>query len=454
MSNLAAIILAAGKGTRMKSDLPKVLHSVAGKPMLIHVLNAAEMAGCTQKIVIVGFGAGKVVSLMEDLAQTAEQKEQLGTGHAVMQAEALLKDFTGTVMVLCGDTPLLDGRDLSRFYQYHVESKNIATVLTAILPDATGYGRVIRDKNSEVKKIVEQKDATMEELTCKEINTGIYCFDCKSLFEALKTIDCNNAQGEYYLTDVIAKLVDKGAIVGAFSATDKETVVGINSRIQLAQAEKWLREKINTRLMEGGVTIVDPNTTYIDADVTIGRDTIIYPLTWLEGDTTIGEECSVGPNTRLCNVTVGNGCTLHFSYAHDAVLGKDVTVGPYVHIRPGSRLADNVKVGNFVEVKNSWVGAGTKLPHLSYIGDADIGENVNMGCGSITVNYDGKQKRRTTINDNAFVGCNSNLIAPVTIGEGAYIGAGSTINKDVPPEALSVERSKQKNIENWKKRQI
>lgn len=451
MSELAAVILAAGKGTRMKSDLPKVLHSVAGKPMLSHVLNAAETAGCTRKIVIVGFGAAKVSVLVEERAEIAEQKEQLGTGHAVMQAQPLLKDFDGTVMVLCGDTPLLDGRDLRRFYQNHMESKNTATILTALLKDATGYGRVIRDSDGEVKKIVEQKDATPEELMCREINTGIYCFDCQELFAVLQTVDNKNAQGEYYLTDVIAKLVEKGAKVGGLPTADAETVVGINSRLQLSQAQKWMRDKINRHFMDEGVTIVDPDTTYIDASVAIGHDTIVYPFTWLEGNTVIGEECNIGPNTRLSNVTIGSGSMVQFSYAHDAVLGRGVNVGPYAHIRPGSRLADSVKVGNFVEVKNSWVGAGTKLPHLSYIGDADIGENVNMGCGTITVNYDGKQKYRTTINDNAFVGCNSNLIAPVTVGENAYIAAGSTINRDVPAAALGVARAKQKNIEGWKK---
>lgn len=451
MSNLAAIVLAAGKGTRMKSDLPKVLHCVCGQPMLAHVLDAAETAGCAKKIVVVGFGASKVSLLVEERAQIAEQKEQLGTGHAVMQAQPLLEGFAGTVMILCGDTPLLDGRDLRRFYQNHIESKNTATILTAVLEDATGYGRIIRNTDGEVIKIVEQKDATPEELIFREINTGIYCFDSKALFDALQTVDNKNAQGEYYLTDVIAKLVEKGSKVGGIPAVDSDTVMGINSRVQLAEAEKWMRNKINNYFMEEGVTLVDPANTYIDASVSIARDTVIYPFTWLEGNTVIGEECSIGPNTRLTNVAMGSDCTVHFTYAHDAVFGKGVTVGPFAHIRPGTRLADNVKVGNFVEVKNSWVGSGTKLPHLSYIGDADLGDNINMGCGTITVNYDGKQKYRTTIQDNAFVGCNSNLIAPVTIGENSYVAAGSTVNKDVPAGSLAVARSKQKNIEGWKK---
>jgi bifunctional UDP-N-acetylglucosamine pyrophosphorylase/glucosamine-1-phosphate N-acetyltransferase len=452
MAELSAVILAAGKGTRMKSDLPKVLHCVAGEPMLSHVLNAAETAGCARKIVVIGFGAGKVAAIVEGRAELAEQKEQLGTGHAVIQARPLLADFVGTIMVLCGDTPLLDGRELRRFYEHHIELGNQATILTAGLADATGYGRIVRADSGQVTKIVEQKDASIKELAIKEFNTGIYCFDSKELFAALEQVDCNNAQGEYYLTDVIAKLVDKGAKVGAVIAADDATVMGVNSRRDLAAAEKWLRAKTNGNLMDSGVTIIDPDNTYIDATVTIGRDTIVYPYTWLEGDTVIGRDCAIGPNTRLTNVKVGDNSTVHFAYVHDAAVGKNVTMGPFAHIRPGSRLADEVKVGNFVEVKNSWVGKASKLPHLSYIGDADVGDNVNMGCGSITVNYDGAKKYRTKIGDHAFVGCNANLIAPVVVGDNAYVAAGSTIRDEVPPHALGIARAQQKNIENWQKK--
>lgn len=453
MSDLAAVILAAGKGTRMKSDLPKVLHEVAGQPMLAHVMDAAEMAGVSKKVVIVGFGAAKVSVFVGDRAELVEQKEQLGTGHALMQAQPLLERFKGTVMVLCGDTPLLDGRELRSFYEHHKESKNSATILTAILRDATGYGRIVRNEDNQVEKIVEQKDASMKELTIGEINTGIYCFEAKDLFTVLPTIDCNNAQGEYYLTDVIAKLVAKGKRVGAVVAADNETVMGINSRVQLAEAEKWLKYRINRHFMEEGVTIIDPDNTYIHPSVIIGKDTIIHPGTVLEGNTSIGEACIIGPHTHLSNVKIGKNSSINFTYAHDAVCGDNATIGPFVHLRPGTRLADNVKVGNFVEVKNSWVGVGSKLPHLSYIGDADIGDNVNMGCGTITVNYDGKKKFRTTIEDNAFVGCNSNLVAPVTVGANSYIAAGSTITKEVPAKALGVARAKQKNIDNWKKKE-
>ena len=449
MSALTAVILAAGKGVRMKSDIPKVLHCVAGKPMLAHVLDAAEVAGCARKIVITGFGADKVASVVKEQAEIAEQKEQLGTGHAVIQAKPLLKDFNGTVMILCGDTPLLDGSDLRRFYEQHTETGNQATVLTAVLPDATGYGRIVRATDGRIEKIVEQKDALTEELDIKEINTGIYCFDSTELFAALEKVDCNNAQGEYYLTDVIAKLVEKDAKVGAVIAADAASVMGVNSRRDLAVAEKWLRWKTNNHMMDEGVTIIDPENTYIDANVVIGRDTIIQPYTWLEGNTVIGKNCVIGPNTRLTNMQIGDGSSLHFTYAHDAAVGKNTNIGPFVHIRPDSCLADGVKVGNFVEIKNSSVGKGSKLPHLSYIGDADVGENVNIGCGCIIVNYDGKKKSRTNIGDNAFVGCNSNLVAPVVLGDNCYIAAGSTITKEVPGNCLGVARARQRNIDCW-----
>ena len=452
MSDLAAVVLAAGKGTRMKSKLPKVLHSVLGKPMLEYVLDAADVAGCKRKIVVLGFGADEVTPLIDGRAEVAVQKEQLGTGHAVMMTEELLKDFSGTIMITCGDTPLLDGRDLKALYEHHIETSSLATVFTAVLPDATGYGRIVRGENDNVIKIVEQKDATIKELEIKEINTGIYCIESAVLFDLLRKIDCNNAQGEYYLTDVIAKLVETGGKVSAVAVSDPDTILGINSREQLAEAVKLSRMKTNKHLMDSGVTIIDPDNTYIEANVKIGADTIIYPNTYILGNSAIGQECAIGPNTRFNNVIVGDNCHIFCSYANDATVGSGVDVGPYAHLRPGTRLADNVKIGNFVEVKNSWLGVGTKVSHLSYVGDADIGSQVNMGCGTITVNYDGKKKYRTIIEDNVFVGCNSNLVAPVTLHESSYIGAGSTITVDVPANALAVGRTKQKNIGNWNKK--
>lgn len=446
---LVALILAAGKGTRMKSALPKVLHKVGGKPMVQQVLDAAQQAGAKRNIVVIGFGAESVAAELEAQAEFVVQAEQLGTGHAVMQAEDKLADFNGTVLVLCGDTPLLRGDMLRRFVEQHHGQQAAATVLTAHMPNPAGYGRVIRNAGGQVVKIVEQKDANPNELAVSEVNTGIYCFQSQSLFQALRGITCNNAQGEYYLTDVISILVDKGDKVWAVAADDYQETMGINSRVQLAQAEKIIRLRKLEELMDNGVTIMDPDSTFIDADVTIGNDTVIYPFTWIEGATAIGQGCAIGPNSRIENTTVGDNSTLHFIYAHECKIGNNVTVGPYVHLRPATVLADGVKIGNFVEVKNSQVGENSKIPHLSYIGDTDMGTRVNIGSGTITVNYDGKHKHRTTIEDGAFIGCNSNLVAPVTVGEGAYIAAGSTITKNVPPASLGVARARQNNIDGW-----
>jgi len=449
MSDLLAVILAAGKGTRMKSALPKVLHSIGGKPMVQQVLNAAKMAGAKQNIVVVGFGAQQVEDTLGTQAQYVVQVEQLGTGHAVMQAGELLKDFHGTVMVLCGDTPLLRGETLAKLFAEHQAAGASATVLTACLPNPAGYGRVIRDNGGQVLKIVEQKDANERELAVNEINTGIYCFDRVALFEALSSIDCNNVQGEYYLTDVIGILAQGQGKVWAMQVADDQETLGINSRLQLAEAEKILRKRKLISLMDNGVTIMDIDSTFIDEEVCIGADSIIYPFTWIEGATTIGKGAEIGPNSRIQNCQIGDDVTMHFTYAHDCQIGNGVTVGPYVHLRPQTVLADGVKVGNFVEVKNSKVGTGSKIPHLSYIGDADMGQKVNIGSGTITVNYDGKKKHRTTLEDGVFIGCNTNLVAPVTVGKGAYVAAGSTITKDVPSEALGVARARQSNIDGW-----
>ena len=404
MLDLVTVILAAGKGTRMKSKLPKVLHKAAGKPMLQHVLDAAKGAGAKRNIVVVGFGGEMVKEAMGDQAEFVVQAEQLGTGHAVRQTEALLKDEQGTVVVLCGDTPLVTADLITKLYEGHKAAGAKATVLTAIMPDATGYGRIIRTADGDVARIVEQKDATEEERKINEVNSGIYCFECQDLFAALAQVGCDNAQGEYYLPDVLGILRDKGEKIWAVAADDYESTLGINSRLQLSGAEKILRRRKNIELMNNGVTLMDPDSTFVDADVEVGPDTIIYPFTWLESG---------------------------------------------VHIRPNSHIHNHVKIGNFVEVKNSQVGEGTKLPHLQYIGDADVGANVNLGCGTVTVNYDGKKKFRTTIGDNAFVGCNTSLVAPVEVGDGAYIGAGSVITKNVPSGTLAIGRARQKLIEGW-----
>lgn len=449
MTELRAVILAAGKGTRMRSKLPKVLHKVGGKAMLQHVLDAADAAGAAEKIVIVGHGAELVESMVGEQGKIVLQAEQLGTGHAVMQTKDALAGFTGTAMILCGDTPLLDGEELKKFYEAHVQSGAAATVLTAFMDNPFGYGRIVRDADGNVQGIVEEKDADAQQKLIKEINTGIYCLECPLMFDVLATLTCDNAQGEYYLTDVLTKLNEAGKKVGGVVTEDSDMVMGINSRRQLAEAESVMRVRILNKLMDEGVTIMDPASTFIEGSVKIGRDTVIYPFTWLEGSTEIGEDCEIGPNVRLTNVEVGNGTHLQFVYGHDCKVCDGVTAGPYVHLRPDTVIGNKVKIGNFVEVKNSNVGTGTKLPHLTYIGDSDIGSGVNMGCGCITVNYDGKKKHRTVIEDNAFVGCNTNLVAPVTVKAGCYIGAGSTITKEVPENSLGIARAKQKNIEGW-----
>lgn len=447
--NLVTIILAAGKGTRMKSALPKVLHKVGGMPMLGCVLKAAKEAGAERNIVVTGFGADAVEEAMAGQAEFVRQEEQLGTGHAVRQTEKLLAGATGTVMVLCGDTPLLTGRVLKNLLAEHEQSGAKATVLTAILSDSTGYGRIVRGADGSVEKIVEEKDANSAERQIKEVNSGIYCFDMPALFAALAEVTNDNAQGEYYLPDVLTILRGRGEKIWATAAADADEILGINSRRQLAAAEKILRRRKNEELMDAGVTIIDPDSTFIDSDVQIGQDTVVYPFTFIEGQTIIGKNCEIGPGARLQNVRMGNNVKGQYSYVHDAIIDDNVVLGQYVHIRPDTHLKNGVKIGNFVEVKNSSVGEGTKLPHLSYIGDSDVGSGVNMGCGTITVNYDGKKKFRTVIGDNAFVGCNSNLVAPVTVEDGAYIGAGSTITKTVPAGNLAIARSRQTNIDNW-----
>lgn len=447
--NIASLILAAGKGTRMKSKLPKVLHKVGGKAMVERVLETVQSLGTVRDVAIVGFGGDEVEAYLEGRAEFVRQEEQKGTGHAVKMAQPVLGRFDGTILLVCGDTPLVTKESLEALLQEHAQSGAAATILTAHMPDPTGYGRIIRNSDGHVVRIVEQKDGNPEELSVCEVNTGMYAFDSQKLWPCLDELSDDNAQGELYITDVVSILVNGDEKVSAYMTEDFEESLGVNSRLQLAEAEAILRRRKNVELMSAGVTIIDPNTTYVAPEVQVGTDVILYPGTILEGNTVIGEGSEIGPHTRLTNVIVGNHSMLHFTYAHDCEVKDHVDVGPYVHLRPNAVIHDYVHIGNFVEVKNSQVGAGTKFPHLSYIGDSDVGAGVNIGCGTITVNYDGKLKHRTTIGDGAFVGCNSNLVAPVTIGKEAYVGAGSTITKDVPERALAVGRSKQIIKENW-----
>lgn len=445
MTNIFAVILAAGQGTRMKSKLYKVLHPVCGKPMVEHVVDNIQSLNVSRIVTIVGHGAEKVKEQLGDKSEYVLQAEQLGTAHAVRQAEAILGSLEGTTLVVCGDTPLIRPETLESLFEHHQKQNAKATILTAIAENPTGYGRVIRDANGQVAQIVEQKDASPNQLLVKEINTGTYCFDNKALFEALKLVKNENAQSEYYLPDVIEILQQQGEIVSAFSCDNFDETLGVNDRVALSQAEEIMRARINEMHMRNGVTIINPLTTHISADAVIGRDTIIKPGVIIEGNTVIGEDCIIGPNSNIVSSRIGDRTTVQNSVVTNSIVGEDTSVGPFAHLRPDSELGNHVKIGNFVEVKKSTLGDNSKVSHLSYIGDAEVGSNVNIGCGSITVNYDGKNKHKTIIEDNVFVGCNSNLVAPVKLGAGSFIAAGSTITKEVPEDALAIARARQEN---------
>ncbi|MGE5544707.1 MAG: bifunctional UDP-N-acetylglucosamine diphosphorylase/glucosamine-1-phosphate N-acetyltransferase GlmU [Bacillota bacterium] len=451
MPRITGVILAAGKGVRMHSRLAKVLHPVAGVPMVSHVVSAAFAAGVDRLVMVVGHGREQVMEVMSASGvQFVVQEQQLGTGHALLQAEAAVEE-SEIILVLCGDTPLLQAQTLETLIKYHREHQAAATVLTARLEHPEGYGRIVRDELGDIVRIVEEKDASPQEKEIREINSGIYCFD-KEVFQILKHLNTDNAQGEYYLTDALVEYRLKGCRVLALPAAKEEDIYGINDRTQLAFAEKILRRRKCTEVMLSGVTVLDPATTFIDAQVEIGRDTTILPFTMIEGQTVIGEDCLIGPGSRIISSRIGNRVTIDNSKIIESQVGDGCNIGPYAYLRPGTELHQDVKVGDFVEVKKSVVGKGSKIPHLAYVGDATIGCNVNVGAGTITCNYDGEHKHPTIIEDGAFIGSNTNLVAPVRIGQNAVTGAGSTITRDVPPFSLGVERASQKVIDNWRHR--
>ena len=443
-----ALILAAGQGKRIKSDLPKVLHKVCGKEMVNHVIDTLRKGNVEDINVIIGKGAELVKENTKSRnVSYSLQEEQLGTGHAVKCAIDFLKNKKGTVAVFNGDSPLIQEETIKELFKAHKESGNSATILTSILDDASGYGRIIRNEN-EVLKIVEHKDCNEEELKVKEINSGMYCFEIESLVECLDNLSNNNSQGEYYLTDVIGMMKEKNQKVGALVINHEETL-GVNSRVQLAEVEAILRKRINNKHLENGVTIIDPNTTYIGIDVEIDQDTIIYPGNVLEGNTVIGKNCMLYPNSRINNSVIGEDVEIQSSVILESEIGNNTTVGPFAYIRPQSVIGKNVRIGDFVEIKKSTIGNNTKVSHLTYVGDAEVGEGCNFGCGTVTVNYDGKNKNKTIIGNNSFIGCNTNLISPVIVEDNTYIAAGSTITNNVKSGDLAIARAKQRNIEGW-----
>src|SRR5690625_1575151 len=449
MKSRYAIILAAGQGTRMKSKLHKVLHPILEQPMIRYVINALKPASVNELVTVVGHGAEEVKTEIGDESSFVLQEEQLGTAHAVMQAEALLNEKKGTTIVVCGDTPLITSETYEQLFAHHESLQSKATILTTDMDNPTGYGRVLRSENMEVERIVEHKDATDAEKNVKEINTGTYCFDNEALFAALKQVDNNNAQGEYYLPDVIEILKAQGEKVAAFKTDDETETIGINDRVALANAGKVMKNRLNVQHLRNGVTIEDPDHTYIGPNVVIEQDVIIEPGTMITGETTIGAGTFIGANCEIDNCTIGKDNVIRQSVVKNSKIGNKTNVGPFAHIRPDTSVGDRARIGNFVETKKSDIGADTKVSHLSYIGDAQLGKDINVGCGTVTVNFDGNEKHQTTIEDEAFIGCNTNLIAPITVGKGALVAAGSTIYNDVPEDALAIARSKQSSKEGY-----
>ncbi len=449
MEKNIAVILAAGEGKRMKSKKAKVVHKIFGKSLIEWVYSSVKNAGIDETIVVVGHRSDQVIECLGDTVKYAVQQQQLGTGHAVMQAEKYLEDKEGYVLVLYGDTPLVTSKTLKDVIDFHKNNGYSATVITAEVDDPTGYGRIIRDDKGDVIKIVEEKDANPEEAAIKEINSGMYCFTIKHLAKALGLLNNDNNQGEYYLTDTIGILVGMGLKVGALKLSDPREILGVNDRVQLYEASEIIKTRILEKHMRDGVTIIDPASTYIDEGVEIGIDTVIYPGTILEGDTRIGEDCIIGPNSRLVSAVIGNGTEVNNSVILESTVGNNTKVGPFAYVRPGSNIGDNVKIGDFVEIKKAVIGDKTKISHLTYVGDAEVGRNVNIGCGVVTVNYDGKKKHKTIIGDNAFVGCNVNLVAPVVVENDTYIAAGSTITDNVPQNSLAIARERQTIKDGW-----
>lgn len=443
------VILAAGKGTRMKSKLYKVLHKVCGKSMVEHVVAAAQGVQPEKIVTVVGTGAGDVEKVLAGKSSFAFQEKQLGTGDAVLAAKEKLENEDGATLVVTGDTPLFTSATFNNLFEYHEQKGNAATVLTAEAPNPFGYGRIIRDDQGNVLRIVEQKDGKPEELKVKEINTGVFCFDNKKLFEALKHVDNNNAQGEYYLTDVLEILRNQGERVGAYKMPDFSESLGVNDRIALAQATKIMQKRINEEHMRNGVSFIDPSTAYIDSDVKIGNDTVIEGNVVIKGNTEIGSDCYITNGSRIVDSKIGNNVTITSSTLQEAEMDDNTDIGPNSHLRPQAIIRKGAHIGNFVEIKKAEIGENTKVGHLTYVGDATLGKDINVGCGTIFSNYDGVKKFHTNVGNHSFVGAGSTLIAPINVADHAFIAADTTVTKDVGKYEMAIGRGRQVNKEDY-----
>jgi bifunctional UDP-N-acetylglucosamine pyrophosphorylase / glucosamine-1-phosphate N-acetyltransferase len=434
---LSAVILAAGQGTRMKSNLPKVLHVLLGKPMVWYCLEAVRLVTHSTPVMVIGHGADQVRQALGDQATYVLQQPQLGTGHAVMQTEPLLAGKADLVLVTYADMPLLTAQTLGELVAKAKKHVGPVSMLTVTSDEARGFGRILRDGSGQVSGIIEEAQATADQLNIHELNPGVYCFRAAWLWDALKRIQIS-PKGEYYLTDLVGTAVAEGYSIQTMSVEDPNEVIGINTRLHLAQAEALLRQRINREWMLAGVTMIDPANTYIEPGVKLGQDSILWPGTYLHGNTQIGEGCVIGPNTIIKDTKVGNSCTLLASVLEGALLEDHVDIGPYCHLRKGAHLCEGVHMGNFGELKNSTLGPGSKMGHFSYLGDTSVGADVNIGAGTITCNYDGTQKFPTEIGEGAFLGSDTMLVAPVKVGEGARTGAGAVVTRDIPPHTLAL----------------
>ncbi len=446
---ISAVVLAAGEGKRMKSDKIKVVHKALGKELIQWVMTAAKGAGVQDICVVVGSKEEQVREVLGEEVTYARQAEQKGTGHAVQMAEDFLKAHPGTVMILCGDVPLVTAESLQGLLKTHQTEGNACTVMTAVVENPKGYGRIARDADGVFTEIVEHRDCTQAQLEIKECNAGMYCVETEDLLEALGNLTCDNDQKEYYLTDITKLLRQAGKKVNTYILEDAQEMQGVNDRIQLALVTEVLRDRYVKKQMAEGVTFLKPDSCFVSPDAVIGQDTIIYPNCIIEGNTIIGKDCVIGSDCRFVDATIGNGTEIQKSVILESTIGNGVKIGPFAYIRPGNEIGDRVKIGDFVELKKAKIASGTKVPHLTYLGDADIGEDCNFACGVVTANYDGSSKFQTKIGDRCFVGCNVNLVAPVTVEDDAYIAAGSTITDTVPEKAMAIARARQVNKEGW-----